>query len=402
MSNDYPYLGNTTCDVRLIGHPHYLSPFAQHTSASRGAMVSHHLGQQMTLNNPEFNKIFTGAEHNFIKHTINNSKREYDCEILKIIPKYQPSFLQNGIDDCPQIYVIVLNFLPNGERELDYFTIDRYFMGANGFGHIPIETNKHRIVPGEILDKDTPITHSPSVQGNKWCMGVNANVILGSFPEVVEDAFIVSESFAKRLETTEVSQVVIDCRQDRRPLNINGDEYEDKFLPDIGSYVRDDGVLCAFRPIHWTTCIADTDPVSLREPQRLQDDLICVEPNAKIVDITFNVNRNKINDCYDQALQYMRNNTKCWEGIYSTYLTYKGKVKLSKKMNTLVTTSIYRMIAQGARVPNLEADFRKEMKNFDIEGAKGQTVDFLQAIVTYTKVRPVSKGDKITDLFGGR
>jgi hypothetical protein len=400
-TTDYPYMSNTKASIKLLGHPSYLSPFAQFTSASRANMFASHCSQVMTLDNPEFTKIFTGGEYNLLQHTINGSRREHDCEILKIIPKYQPSFLQKGIDDCPVIYVLVLNILPNGERELDYFTIDRYMMGTNGFGYVPIEQNKHRIVPGEILDKDTPITHSPHVSGNQYRLGTNLNVILGSFPEVVEDAFIISESAAKKLQTTEVSQVVIDCRQDRRPMNINGDEYEDKFLPDIGSYVRDDGALCAFRPVHWATCIADTEPESLREPLPLQDDVIYVEPHSKIVDITFNVNRNKINDCYDQALQYMRNNTKCWEDIYSTYLKFKGKIKLSKKMNTLVTTAIYRMIAQGARVPNLEADFRKEMKNFDIEGAKGQTVDFLQAVVTYTHPRLVSKGDKLSDSHGG-
>jgi hypothetical protein len=402
IGKDYPSLNNVRSDTRLLGVPGVLTPFAQHTSASRVAMLGHHLAQIMVIDKPEFNKIFTGVESELIEHTINPSRREHDCEIVKIIPKYQPAFLQKGIDSCPQIYVIVLNLLPNGKRELDYFTIDRYFMGTNGFGFIPEEINKHRIVPGEILDKNTTISHSPAVQGNKYCLGTNLNVVYGSFPETIEDAFIISRSAAEKLQTQQVSQIVIDCRQDRRPLNLNGDEYAEKFLPDIGSHVRADGALCGFRPSHWTTCIADSDPASLREPLPLQDDILYVEPNAKIVDITFNVNRNKINDCYDQALNYMRNNTKCWEDIYSTYLKYKGKHLLSKKMNTLVTTAIYRMIAQGAKVPSLEADFRKEMKNFDIEGAKGQTVDFLQAIVTYTTPRVVSNGDKLTDLMGAK
>jgi len=364
-------------------------------------MFNHHLSQTMVLNQPEFNKLFTGTESKLIDYTFNKSSREHDCEIVAIIPKYEPSMLKNGFDDCPQIYIITLTLEPNGVRKLDYFTIDRYFMGSNGFGFVPQIENIHRIKVGEILDRGTVITHSPAAQGNQYCFGTNLNVVYASFPETIEDAFIISETAAKKLETTQVSQIVIDCRQDRRPLNLNGNEYEDKFLPDIGATVRPDGALCAFRPVHWTTIIADSDPAALREPLPLQDDIKYIEPGAKIVDLTFNVNRNRLNNCYDQALRYMQNNTKCWEAIYATYLKYKGKYKLTPMMSTLVSTAIFRMIAQGARVPSLENEFRKEMRNFEIEGANRQTVDFLQAIVTYTAPRTVHNGDKISDGHGG-
>lgn len=397
---DHNYLGNTTAPIELIGVPNIMNGFSQFNSAPRVAMFNHHLPQTMIIDKPEFNKLFTGIERNFIDYTFNQSRREFDCEIVALIPKYRAPLLKE--DTCPQYYVIVLTLEPNGVRHLDYFTVDRYFMGANGFGFIPEIENRHRITPGEILDKGTVITHSPAVQGNQYCLGTNLNVVYGSFPETIEDAFIISESAAKKLTTQQVSQIVINCRMDRRPLNLNGNEYEDKFLPDIGSYVRDDGALCAFRPVHWTTCVADSDPDALREPLPLQDEIIYIEPGSKIVDITFNVNRDKLNNCYDQALIYSQNNTKSWEDIYTTYMKYKGKYKLTPKMSTLVTTSIYRMIAQGAHVPSLENEFRKVKKRFDIEGVNAQTVDFLQAVVTYTVPRRVSNGTKLTDQAGAR
>lgn len=396
------YLDNTRASLELMGIPNILTPFSQFNSASRVSMFNHHLSQTMILQKPEFNKLFTGVENKLIDYTFNRSKREYDCEIVAIIPKYEPSMLKAGFDDCPQIYVITLTYEPNGQRKLDYFEINRYFMGTNGFGWVPEVENLHRIKVGEILDRGTPITHSAAVKGNQYCIGTNLNVVYGSFPETIEDAFIISESAAAKLQTTQVSQIVLNCRQDRRPLNLNGDEYVDKFLPDIGSLVRADGALCAFRPVHWTTCVADSDPDALREPLPLQDDIIYIEPGSKIVDLTFNVNRSKLNNCYPQAERYMQNNTKCWESIYATYLKYKSRVQLTADMSTLVTTAIFRMIAQGARVPSLEQEFRKEMRNFDIEGANRQAVDFLQAVVTYTVPRTVHNGDKITDMHGGK
>lgn len=403
-SNTYNYLGNTTADIRLIGIPNVISPFAQFNSAPRVAMLNHHLPQTMIIDKPEFNKTFTGIEHNLIDYTFNSSRRDYVCEVIAVIPKYTPPLVKSDL--CPQIYVIVLTMEPNGVRHLDYFEINRYFMGANNFGFIPQFAETHLIKPGAILDPNTVMTHSPAVNGNEYSIGTNLNVIYGSFPETIEDAFIISESAAKRMQTQQVSQVIINCRMDRRPLNINGNDYEDKFLPDIGSMVRGDGALCAFRPVHWTTCLADTDPVALREALPLQDDIIYIEPGSKIVDITFNVNHSKSMNCYEQAKLYEKNNTKCWEDIYTTYMKYKGKFNLTPKMSTLVTTSIYRMIAQGAHVPSLQADpdFRKAMRNFDIEGSgsTGHIVDFLQAVVTYTVPRMVSNGSKLTDLQGAR
>lgn len=399
--NGYDYLNNTRARMELLGVPNILNPFSQFNSASRVSMFNHHLSQTMILDNPEFNRLYTGVENKMMDYTFNRSQREHDCEIVAIIPKYEPSLLPGGIKDCPQIYVITLSLEPNGVRHLGYFEINNYYMGVNGFGFTPILENSHRIRVGEILDKNTTITRSPAVQDGKYCIGTNLNVVYGSFPETIEDAFIISESAAKKLQTTEVSQVVINCRQDRRPLNIHGDQWKDKFLPDIGTPVGPDGALCAFRPVHWTTVIADSDPEALRQPLPLQDDIIYIDPNAKIVDITFNINRQKINNCYDQALTYMTNNTKCWESIFATYLKYKSKYKLTQEMSTLVRTAIYRMIAQGSRPPTLESQFGKTMRNFDIVGANNQVVDFLQAIVTYTVPRTVHNGDKITDLHGG-
>lgn len=388
------YLDNTTADLRLLGVPNIFSSFAHNDSASRVNMYNHHLTQAMVLNKPEFNKLFTGVENKLIDYTFNHSRREYPCEVVAIIPKYDIVH----VDNRPIFYIIVISHEPKGPK-LDYFTIDRYWMGSNGFGWIPEIENINQIKIGAILDPSLTITHSPAVRGNQYCPGTNLNVIFSSFPETIEDAFIISESAAKRLETTKVSQLVLDIRQDRRPLNYYGD---DKVFPDIGQTVREDGAFCGFRPGHWTTVVADSDPTTLKQTLTMQDDIIYIDPNAKIVDLTFNVNRDAKLDCYDQVRKYMVNNTKCWEGIYAKYLQYRGKLKLTDRMSTLVTTAIYRMISYGSRNHGLEREFGKIMRNCDVEGANRQVVDFLQMVVTYTVPRRPNKGDKLTDLHGAR
>ena len=401
----YPSMSNVQTPIELLGIPNCFSALCQFDSSPRKNMLQHHLPQTMIIDEPEFPKLFTGFENKLGKYSINPSQREHDCEVVAIIPKYTPQVIQQWQKNCPRNYVIVLSIDDKtGERTLDYFTIDRYFMGNNNFGWIPVieDDGLRKIKPGEFLPKETVVTHSPAVQGEKYCLGTNLNTILGSFPETIEDAFIISESAARKLGTQQVSQAIIDVRMDRHPLNLNGDQYTDKFLPDIGSYVQPDGALCAFRPVHWATYVADTDPESLRQPLPLQDDIIYIEPGSKIVDLTFNINTSKPNNCYEQARRYMMDNNECWKAIYSVYMKYKGKYKLSNKMWTLVRDSIYRMIAQNAKAPILDDQFRRLARNFDLEGINNKLVDFMQVIVTYTVPRPVSNGDKLTDLHGSR
>lgn len=400
----YPYLDNTKSDVRLLGFPNNLYSFTQNTSASRVAMFNHHISQAMILNNPEFNRIFTGHEEKFIDYTFNHSRRKHPCEVLAVIPKYDDLVL-NKMSDCPLYYVIVRTLEP--KPRLDYFTVERYFMGANGFGFLPQFTDAvGALKPGEILDVDTVLTHSPAVQGNMYCPGTNLKTVYGTFPETIEDAFIISESAAKKLESTQIHQKVIDCRADRRPLNINGTDTIEKFLPDIGSYVREDGVLCAFRPVYWATCLADTDPRSLKEILPLQDDIIYIDPGSKILDISFTVNQQRITESYDQARRYDRNAMKCWEAIYGIYMKYKNDKTLgiSEEMSTLVTTALYRMTGAGKRIDGLHNDrlSTRKLKDFELEGANRQAVDFLQAVVTYSSVRKVDKASKLTDFCGAK
>ena len=397
---EFPYLDSVTADPRLLGMPHILCPMAQFNSSPRMGMFAQHLTQSMVINHPEFNKIFTGFEHHFIPYTIKPPERDYDCEIVEKILKYTPSLV--NAENCPQLYVITLT--KEAKPRLDYFTLDRYFKGTQDFGWIPEIQNRHRLVPGDILDKETPIMHSPSAKGDYYCFGANLNVIYGSFPETIEDAFIISESAAKKLGTWQISEVMIDCRMDQRPLNLYGSQHDEKFLPDIGSYVRDDGLLCAFRPIHWSTIVADSDPKMLQEFLPLQDYGYYIEPGAKIVDLTFNINRNKINNCYNQARRYEQDSNVFWQAIYKTYIKYKGKYKLTERMESLVKTAIYRLIAQSANIPSLDAEFRKAARNADIEGdgSNGSLVDFMQVIVTYAVPRLVEVGSKLSDVQGAK
>lgn len=390
---------NTTVNPRLVGFPNIISPLSQNSSSPRISMANHHLSQAMVLDKPEFNKLFTGMENKFIPYTFAQAEREHDCTIVAILPKYRAPVLSRD-SLWPEAVVIVLT--DEAKPRLDYFKISKYFMGTNGFGFIP-EINLRNLQPGNFVSKHDVISRSPGVMGNQFGSGTNLNIIYGSFPETIEDAFVISESGAAKLQTTQISKVVYDCRMDRRPLNLNGYGDVSKLLPDIGTQIRDDGALMGFRPTHWTTVLQDADRDSLREPLVAQDEIIYADAGGTILDIDFRFNPSKLNSCYEQARQYMTNSLQYWRGIYSTYQIYKNQgYKLTKEMHELVNRAIYHMLAADSRVSDLSNEIHAKVRGYDIETDGEQTVDFLQIIVHYSNPRPVANGYKLSDLQGSK
>jgi hypothetical protein len=402
--SQYPYLDNVGARAELLGFPNILNFGSQFVSAPRVDMFTHHVSQSMILNNPEFNPLFTGYEEKLIDYTLGKVDIEQDCEVITIIPKYPATALKDGLKNMPTFYVIVKNL---DDDKLDYFTVDRYYAGNPGFGWMNQFQNRNQVAEKNILAKGTRIVHSPAVQGDMYCRGANLNTIYGSFPETIEDAFILSESAAKKLETTEINKVVLNMRRDRRPLNLYGDDSYEKFLPEIGMTVRDDGLLFAYRPIHWTTIIADTDRRSLKNPFALQDEPFYIPPGSEIIDLTFTGDKFKLNGntCFDQAIMHMDAHIKCWERIYEVYDKQRrsvSKLRMTDRMHELFRRAMRHMIVAHRHIPLLDARFNQGMKNFDVEGEGGHVVDFLQVEIVYKAPRPAAKGSKLTDSQGAK
>jgi len=393
----FDYWNNVKMPIELVGYPNVFNPMAQFVSSSRVDMFAGHLMQAMVLNKSEPNKLFTGKEADLINYNFDKSKRKHSFEVLNIIPKYIDPMGNIPTTVCPLFYVIGLSDSPDGKRHLDVIEVEKYFMGQNGFGFIP---SVSPLSIGDTIEPDELLVKSPRIQDGAYAPGINVNTIYASFPEPIEDAFIISESMYERLRTTAVKKKSISIRADWRPLNIYGDGNTDKFLPDLGQNVRDDGILCAFRPTSLTTAPADSDPRSLREILPFQDIIFQIpEPNAKIVDVTYYIGSKKPNSLYPQAEFYNRAHTKCWENVWNAYFSHKNKYPLSDAMWELVRRAIYHLlIDRETKVKPLDIDIGK----FDVEGLSRQIVDFIQVEVTYTAERLERHGIKLTGIDGSK
>lgn len=400
-SNMYATLANdTTVDIRAAGYPNCLYSFTQFSSASRVIMAGHHQGQCVVIDKPQFDRNFTGAELGLSKYTIDSSRREQDCEILAIIPKYTPDrTVPITRDTCPKYVVMVRNC---GDNTLDFFEIDRYHTKVDGYGFYPQQLNRSRIKVGEIIDKDMPITPSPSVQGNKYGMGRNIVTCFGTFTETLEDANVISESEANAMAINRIYKVPITCSKEKRPVEIFPDGINYNPFPDIGTIIPENGIIHATRTVNWMTCTEDTDQDRLREVQPLHDQIWCGLPGGEILDLDFIGKSRNMPSGYEQVQRYIRNNMKFWKDIFTTYTKYKNRYKPTEKLEELVLQAIYRLVLEGEQLPFLHEAHQKAIDGAEIEHPEKGKLDFLHATITYGERRPFAPGDKLTLHVGGK
>src|SRR5699024_10288190 len=95
---------------------------------------------------------------------------------------------------------------------------------------------------------DTVIADSPAkAPDGDYHSGIHANIALMSDPVVIEDGIKMSESFAKKMTFTLIESRTITINNNMIGLNLYGDENNFKIFPNIGDFIRDDGILVALR-----------------------------------------------------------------------------------------------------------------------------------------------------------
>lgn len=389
IHDEYPYLNNTTADIRMLGLTPVLSPFSQHTSASRLEMFSKHLSQALVIKGSEFPRLFTGYEHEFGNYTFDRFVLDQDVSVHKIIPKFTSTDIKGATS--PSVYVIYIGL---DDNRVGYFTVDTYFKGTDGFGYKNVRTNIAQCSVGSFIRKDTLLTHTPSQKGERYCYGTNANVCYMTHPSVAEDGIVISETLAKKFETDSISKIVINVSPNEIPINLYGTDINNvQFMPNIGEFVKN-GLLCAFRPVGRDTYAADTDPKSLQEFNVLTDKPYVIEDGSQIIDIEYYTStKNGIyKPLFTQMEAYRQADINFHKKIYTIYNELKKKgYKFRPEFETLVTKAIHR-----------DKAYLDTKKSHIIHGEKDSPVEYVQIVVYYTYVRHAQPGFKITDRYGAK
>lgn len=394
----YEYLDNTLMPVQLLGLSPLANPFAKQVSAQRGMMFASHLQQCMLPHGCEPPMVMSGFEPIIGDYEHNTTKRNQDVQIISIIQRYASSAGLNSIQQNPYFTVV---YQGCEDRVVSYFNIYRYTMRSKGYGYKNKFINTALLEQGSVLPKDVKLVTSPAHKGNDYCLGTNLKVAYMSLPTVTEDAFMISETAAEKLNSDAYSKVSIEISPDQLPLNLYGTEEEYKFLPDIGETVNEFGELCALRKPTVDSAIYDMNPRNLTKIQGLHDDVTYVPVGSTIVNIEVAVNHNckqKYSEkLYSQIKKYDDCTVEYCQTIYNLYMQLKKEGKeISPRFNSLVTRAMERLMVSGIPIPGFKA-----RPNLTLVKKKKQ-INFMEITITYCYENKVKDGYKLTGRYGNK
>lgn len=297
-----------TCMDHVLGPE--LITFPQYISSSRSIMFTSHLKQLVTLNKPEFPRLFTNYENTFGKLSSSHYEAEDDLVVYKIIPKFEW--------DPKHLYIVFLynpkkNKYTCISKKIAEELTEKFGYGFNNERLDQLEENDE-IKKGETLWKSTSYD-----EYNNYCFGTNALTGYLIDNRTIEDAVVCSESFAKKMEAKEVETVKITVNDNDLLLNLYGDLDHHKGFPDIGEKIKKK-LICSKRRIDNNQILYDMKKTNLIDSNPLNDKEYYSKGTVMDVDIYCNQRVDDIEEIAsnEQIIKYLKNQERYWSEILNT------------------------------------------------------------------------------------
>ena len=270
--------------------------FPDKISTTRSGMAVRHTGQFVVQSNPEFPRVYTGAENEFGERSSWNIKLHEDHQLMKTFIKFK---------DYPNISPVcyILKELKTGKykciiHEPAHHLVERY--GFKMYNKIAGKYND-----GDIIPANTPISQSSSYVNGNYCSGRNIRLAYAVLPELTEDALIISDKAAKDLEYDMVDMVTVNIKKDAFLLNKYGNQSLYKPFPNIGEEIQND-VLCSIRENSYVSSRAEASIPHINDKS--------YSSHGVVVDIDIFTNTDIEND---QANYYLKEIKQWYSDIYA-------------------------------------------------------------------------------------
>jgi hypothetical protein len=292
-------------DMLCIG----LTSLSSYSSAARASMLTQHLVQALVLDKPEIPAVMTGYEHLFGEFSTSYKRADNKLKIIDKIEKYPGySYVLLVYDKTSNIYDVI-------ERKEVKNMAESY-----GFKYNNDVIDNFAVK--DTIKKNTILYKSPCMDDNgNYMYGMNGKVIYVVSQDTIEDAVVVSESFAKKMSTTKIIDCMVPFNDNDIPLNLYGSKKEYKSFPDIGDKTKK-CILCATRRKNKMMDQLNLKNCNLRKVFS-NDDVFQLAGNYQVVDINIWSNKpiDEISDLptYSQVRKYLKSSIDYWQNIYDKF-----------------------------------------------------------------------------------
>jgi hypothetical protein len=354
-----------------------LQPFNATNSGSRKILQIIQKEQSMQLENSETAIIMTGYENQFGENSSSFVTADENYRVLDKIPKYDM-----GVGISNSNYWVILLDEENGKVHAVQKVSYKHITESYGYN---LDTSYlDTLYTGSIIPKGTPIIKPNSFdEANNKCDGVNLTTIYMALALTTEDPIVLSESAAKKFTSPLFSKTQIMLNDNDIILNLYGDDTEYKAFPDIGQSINK-GILCGVRRER-----KDDEALYSQSCDRLKELMISDEKyNRAGVVVDINV--------------YCNDPEKLEESIYNSQV--KKYYEKYKSFCNKVVDCIKPLLDSGLTL-TYEADklYYTCKSVIDRKRYIRDKVfnNIIMEIITMES-KPLSKGDKITDRYGGK
>jgi hypothetical protein len=220
--------------------------FPDKISTVRSNMAARHTSQYVVLTNPEFPRVYTGAEDPFGMLSSWNVTCKHDYELVHKFVKFKNEPIS------PVVYVF--RDKVTGKYKCEQVNVAENLIEKYGFRTYDRIVGNYDI--GDTIPSGTPISQSSSYVGGHYCSGRNLRLAYTVLPELTEDALIISESAAKKLEYDMVDMVTVNLKKDSYLINNYGSLHLYKPFPNVGEYVQND-IICSIRENSYLSSTAE-------------------------------------------------------------------------------------------------------------------------------------------------
>lgn len=212
-----------------------LVPRMQNSDTQRINMFASHTAQIVTLQNPEFPKVFTGYENQVGKYSSGYKKAEEDFIIISKIVKNEFN------------YDLIVQYKKSKKYDIIHYRCYDHISETYGSSFVEREGLRGKKV-GDSVKKGEILYATPSYDSDmNFCYGVNLKATYLSWKGLTyEDPIVISESAAKKLTSFKVDQVYVSVNGNNVLLNLYGNSEENQSLPKIGEHTLGN-ILCASR-----------------------------------------------------------------------------------------------------------------------------------------------------------
>jgi hypothetical protein len=260
-----------------------LNPYAMHDSHPRQTMFGGHITQNLVISNPTLRRDFTGVERKYGKYT-HMITMPVDAEIVKTVRKYEADYTFNPNNIQPLISIVYRNTRTRalGVVHIKYHNcLHQYF----GFRFV-LTSRALQLRVGDVVAAGTILAHSPSINPETfdYKYGIEAQIACMTIPNVIEDGCVARRGFLESLKTVAYETRQFSWGKNAVPVNLYGDSEKYKPYPDIGDFVRDDGLLFASREFNSELAMVTMSETSLRDYD-LDDNMCYAKSKARVINI---------------------------------------------------------------------------------------------------------------------